>query len=437
MKTTNEPLHPAQLQAFEKLKRMRVGALYIDRQDGKLRTVMELVKYRLRRNRIDGVLWLCTRRRVELIRAGIERYAADEAGCIDVCGIETLSHNLQKFLDMMQLAESSRLMLVIDNGLLIKNPDTLRTRRVIALSSKCLYKLLVGDIPFSKNIADIYSQWYALDWRILGYSTFYGFSINHIGSKRKATNIEYIVNAIEPYCAQIQRENVQDTAKRKELIWRFNLPANAMDEYHAALDRFVWKAMYSTTGVYRMLQACQHVISGRRIVQDYPLATEPMYEDPAENPRMCALLDVISYFPGKRMLILCKYGHECQGVLQLLRSRFGEEQTQTYSALHTAYHGRFVVMNICADERENKRLKADVVIYFSNDWNWRKRQEKERQCQNALQGGELTIVSLVAADTIDYRILKCVWAKDNLIRTMRDELAKSLRQVENTNAENL
>lgn len=437
MKTTNELLHPAQLQAFEKLKRMRVGALYIDRQDGKLRTVAELVKYRLAHHRIDGVLWLCTRRRVDLIQSGILRYAAGEAKYIEVCGIETLSHNLQRFLDMMDRAKNSRLMLVIDNGLLIKNPNALRTQRVIAISGKCLYRLLIGDMPFSGYIGDIYSQWYALDWRILGYSTFYGFSINHIGHGRKPLNTEYIVQAIEPYCAQIQREDVQNTARRRELIWRFQLPERAMDEYRATMDRFIWKAMHSTTGVYRMLQACQHVVSGRRIVNDYPLTTEPMYAVLAENPRICALLDVIGYFPGKRILILCRYVHEKDAVLQILSEKFGKAQINAYAAQKGEFRGRFTVMNIFSDEREDKRLASDVIIYYSNDWNWRKRQEKERQCQNALQGGELTVVSLVAADTVDYRMLRCVWAKDNLIRKMREELARSLHRMENTNAEDL
>lgn len=411
--------------------------MYIDRQDGKLRTAAELVKYRLGHNRIDGVLWLCTRRRASLIQAGILRYAADEAKYIEVCGIETLSHNLQQFLDMMERAEHNRLMLVIDNGLLIKNPAALRTQRVLALSQKCLYKLLIGDLPFSGNIADIFSQWYALDWRILGYSTFYGFSINHIGHKHKALNADYIVKAIEPYCAQIQRENVQETARRRELIWRFQLPPEVMDEYRTTMERFVWKAMYSTTGVYRMLQACQHVISGQRVIQDYPLTTESMYDDPAQNPRMQALLDVIEYFPEKRILILCRHTGESEAVLQVLHEKYGEEQAAAYASLRGEFPGRFMVMNIFTDEREEKRLATDVIIYYSNDWNWRKRQEKERQCQNALQNGELTVVSLVAADTVDYRIMKCVWAKDNLIRKMRNELAQSLHRVENTNAEDL
>ena len=45
----SEFLHPSQLEAIEKLKQLRVGALYISRQNGKLRTVLSLVRFRLRR----------------------------------------------------------------------------------------------------------------------------------------------------------------------------------------------------------------------------------------------------------------------------------------------------------------------------------------------------------------------------------------------------
>ena len=59
----NEPLHPMQASAVEKLRRLRVGALYADRQEGKMRTVASLIGDRFARGRIDRALWLCTHRR--------------------------------------------------------------------------------------------------------------------------------------------------------------------------------------------------------------------------------------------------------------------------------------------------------------------------------------------------------------------------------------
>ena len=51
-----EPLHPMQAGAVEKLRRLRVGALYVERQEGKMRTVAALIEDRFARGRIDRVL---------------------------------------------------------------------------------------------------------------------------------------------------------------------------------------------------------------------------------------------------------------------------------------------------------------------------------------------------------------------------------------------
>ena len=84
----------------------------------------------------------------------------------------------------------------------------------------------------------------------------------------------------------------------------------------------------------------------------------------------------------------------------------------------------YTVMNSQADEWESARLQAELIVYYSSDWNWKARHEKEKRCQSALSGGELTVVSLVAADTVEMQILRCVWQKDRLINALRRELAE-------------
>lgn len=420
----NEPLHPAQVRALEKLKRLRVGALYIERQDGKLRTVTELARYRLRGGRIDGILWLCTRRRVDLIDEGLHRHAPDLRASIELVGIESLSHRLSRFLELMHRTETERLMLIIDNGLLIKNLSAIRTQRVLALSQRCPYRLLISDVPFTRRISDMYAQWRALDWRILGYSSYWGFCMNHLDAQGTPRNVDYLVRAIEPYCAQILRCDVQPVGHRRELVWQFALPRSAMQEYRRVMELFIWRAPRSSTGVYLLLQACQQVVCGHRVVQDYPLTTAPMYDDPADDPRLFALLEVLEHFHGRRTLILYRYAFEREAILKALGVFFPSKVYGCYPGA-TQNH-RITLMNIFTDEREAARLGADVILYYSNDWNWRKRQEKELQCQSAIPDRTLTVVSLAAADTIDLRILKSIWKKESLIRQLRDELNQSL-----------
>ena len=173
-----------------------------------------------------------------------------------------------------------------------------------------------------------------------------------------------------------------------------------------------------------MLHACQAVTSGRRVLNDYPLLTECMYARAEDNPRIQALLEVIQALPEQRMLILCRYRQECIELNEVLERRYGAGSAlcYPYKSAQDAMRARFIVMNVFADEREYARLKAEVVVYYSCDWNWRKRSEKERQCLGALDGGKLTVVSLAAADTIDMSILKCIWSKDNMVRYIQTEL---------------
>ena len=71
---------------------------------------------------------------------------------------EELSYSLNAFLNLCNQTEAGQIMLIIDNGLLIKNPRALRTQRVLALSKRCVYKLLVSDGPMTRSAADMFSQ---------------------------------------------------------------------------------------------------------------------------------------------------------------------------------------------------------------------------------------------------------------------------------------
>ncbi len=414
-----EPLHPMQACAVEKLRNLRVGALYVERQEGKMRTVSALVGDRFERGKIDAALWLCTHRREGLIQNGVHRYLGDYETFIHVCGIESLSHNLSLFLELLNECQDGRVMLVIDNGLLIKNPETLRTRRVIELSGYCRYRLLVSDVPLTRRASDMFSQWYALDWRILGYRTYWAFCVNHV-RQGESRGMAYLARAIAPYSVQLLREDVQSTARRREYVWQFRLPPDLMAHYREVSERFMWKAAGSSMGVYRMLLACRQVTCGRRIINDYPLESEPFFAWDEQDPRLRALDEVLAAYPRRRTLILCFYRFECETVERHLEGLFGRARVGHY-ALEGPEHD-YTVMSLQADEWETARLAAEVIVYYSSDWNWKARHEKEKQCQGALGGGELIVVSLVAADTVDMQILRSVWNKEKLVSTLRREL---------------
>ncbi|MBQ3079058.1 MAG: hypothetical protein IJC48_03520 [Clostridia bacterium] len=409
-----------QAEAYEKLSRLKLGALYCDDRKTAVDTILLLIHNRFARLKIDGVVWLCERKRIWKIEERLQNSKQEISENVRVFGMESLSHSLSLFLDILGLAECSRQMIVIDNGLLVKNIGAVRTRRVIGISKKCIYRLLVNAVPFTNKPGDMFSQWLALDWRILGYKTQWGFNINHPVQNGIISNSDYLTRAIEPYCASIRVKNSEKSNGRHEYVYRFELPSVSKTEYKRVSERFLMCAINSSTGVYRLLQACQQAACGRRIINDYPLATEPIYDDPNKNMRLQSLIDVVKKYPGKRIFIMCRYLYEVYEVKEGLESAFSEK-ADIYPEIRNG--SRFTVMNVFSDERAKDIIEADVIVYYSSHWDWRKRMEKENSCLQKNTDNWLTVVSLIAIDTIDQYILKSVWRKENLVMQLKREIA--------------
>ena len=73
----------------EKLKRLKVGALYMEMGTGKTRTALELIKLKLDKGKINHIIWLCPCECKINLQRDIEKHCFCD-GVITICGIETL-----------------------------------------------------------------------------------------------------------------------------------------------------------------------------------------------------------------------------------------------------------------------------------------------------------------------------------------------------------
>ena len=199
-------LYDYQREAVEKLLHVKVAALYMEMGTGKTRTALELIQRRLKSGKVRKVLWLCPysvqRDLPELISEHAENFESE----IRIAGIESLSSSIRIYTDLMKYVQSEPTYLVIDESLLVKNPFAYRTQRIIEISKKCCYKLILNGTPISRNESDLFAQWFILDWRILGYQSYYSFAANHLemdserpGRVRRVLNKNYLARKISPY----------------------------------------------------------------------------------------------------------------------------------------------------------------------------------------------------------------------------------------------
>lgn len=62
---------------------------------------------------------------------------------------------------------------------------------------------------------------------------------------------------------------------------------------------------------------------------------------------------------------------------------------------------------------------------MSNDWDLGTRLQSEDRVHRIGQDKEVDIIDICALDTIDERILKCLWKKESLLDTLKKEVDKN------------
>jgi len=190
----------------------------MDMGTGKTLTALELGIRRLNAGRVDCILWLCPVSVRRTIAAEVDKHTdamweivrprgiRNPDANVYIAGIESLSSSVSLNARLLELTQAKRCFLVCDESSLIKNPKARRTLAIWRLGERCPYRLILNGTPLSNNETDLYAQWYLLDPRILGYSSFYAFAANHLeydpdrpGRVVKAHNVEYLTRKMQPY----------------------------------------------------------------------------------------------------------------------------------------------------------------------------------------------------------------------------------------------
>ena len=429
---TKTPLLEHQRQAVEKLMPIRVGALYMEMGTGKTRTALEMIARRLDAGKIDRALWLCPCSVRQNLRDDLAKHADGAMAKIAIYGIESLSGSERLYEMLMRYVSAGSTMIVVDESNLVK---------VLKLAEKCRYRLILNGTPISRNEADLYAQWYILDWRILGYRSFWSFAQNHLeydpvipGKVRRTLHTDYLVEKIAPYTFQVKKE---DCFKLPGKTYRMAgmFMTDAQEDHYATVTNALIEKLdeQKPETVYRMFAAAQAVISGMWVEDDGKhFKTRPMFEDPEEDPRIAELLRQLAGEDGK-VLIFAKYRHEIDKIVRAVTEEYGDGACVRFDGtLRTAERqrsldafragARFMAANkACAGYGLNLQF-CRSVIYYSNDWDYATRIQSEDRVHRLGQEGEVKITDIYAFDSLDGKIIRCLERKEGLLDSIKREL---------------
>lgn len=189
--------------AFEKLSRLKVGALFMDMGTGKTKVALDLIASK--RHKVDYILWICPYSLKGEIEAERQKWHADLP--VDIVGCESIGSSDRIYLETLRKVTARRVFIVVDESLKIKNKDAKRTERILQLGAEAEYKLILNGTPLSKNVLDLWTQMQFLSPKILrmGYNEFKNIYCEYYirgrlkGLVKKQHNIEHLIALIEPY----------------------------------------------------------------------------------------------------------------------------------------------------------------------------------------------------------------------------------------------
>lgn len=436
MKLKNELL-PHQKTAVEKLIKLKVGALFMEQGTGKTITTLEIARIRLESNKINYVIWLCPCSAKGNIKREIIKNCSNKMlKYFTICGIETLSSSVRALSYLLNLSKEKDCFLVVDESLLIKNPRAYRTENIIKIGENCKYKIILNGTPVSRNESDLYSQFYLLDWRILGYKSFWSFSSNHLefdeyGKLKNVLNTDMLARKIAPYTYQVKKEECIELPKKRYSTYNFYLTDEQDEEYMRVAGILMEQVdEWRSETVYRLFSGLQAVISGKQLIFNQNAThfeTVEMFENPHENPRIKELLDCLA---EEKTIIFCRYESEIQQLCDILPDsvRFdGKVSIKAREKALREFAGekKYLIANRnCAGYSLNLQF-CHKIIYMSNDWDLGTRLQSEDRVHRLGQEHDVEIVDICAYNTIDEKILDCLCRKENLLDSIKGEIEKS------------
>lgn len=435
-------LYDHQSKAVEKLEKIKIGALYMEMGTGKTRTALELVAKRYNAGKVNHILWLCPCSVKGTIQRELKKHINEnDLLMFTICGIETLSSSISENVRLLDLVQDKDVYIIVDESNLVKNPKAKRTENITRLAEYCQYKLILNGTPVSRTEADLFAQWYLLDWRILGYRSFWSFARNHVvwdeairGRIKDIVNIDYIVRRIAPYSYQVKKEECLDLPDKTHRTFYYDLDEEQYQYYMEVAERLMFEVEeLKPHTIYRLFAGLQNVISGFKVVEGSAVREGHLFKNPRDNPRVNRLLDALNFLSQDKSIIFCKYTQEIKDLVTVLNEDYGDgaalpfygeiNQKQRQQNIDTFYKSaRFLVANKTTAGYGLNLQFCNNVIYYNNDWDYATRSQSEDRVYRIGQEHKVTIIDICAEETLDERILACLWRKENMVEAFKNSI---------------
>ena len=335
--------------------------------------------------------------------------------------------------------------MAVDESTTIKTPSAKRTKAIVDLGTKAHYRRILTGSPVTKSPLDLYTQCAFLHEDLLGFSSFYAFRnryahmidrnfggrrVQIVGSYQRLDELADILNK---FSYRVLKEDCLDLPEKIYIKREIELT----DEQEKAYATMKSAALASIKG---KLATAPHVLTQMMRLHQITcghLKTDEGDITELKSNRLDELMDVLEEVEGKA-IIWANYIYDIEHIVSEIKKKYGDDSVvQYYGAI--ASDQRQTNIEKFQDPKSNYRFFvgnpqtggygitltcANTVIYYSNGYDLEKRLQSEDRAHRIGQKKSVTYVDLIAAKTIDEKIVKALRAKINIASTIMGEELK-------------
>lgn len=396
----------SQEQAFKKLSRLKVGALFMEMGTGKTKVALDLIASK--RHRVDYVLWICPCSLKGEIEAERQKWHPELT--FDVVGCESIGQSDRVYLETLRKVVNRKAFIVVDESLKIKNRNAKRTERILKLGENAMYKLILNGTPISKNYCDIWAQMQFLSPKILqmSFSQFYNTYCEyytrgkHKGKIRRFVNIPHLIDKIAPY---IFEARLEIETKKKYKSYTYNTDLKAYEDYK--LKMFDKYFMFDDNDLN---------------FNAFAMKLQRFY---TENSNRAEAIQYCIEEAGGQVIVFVRFLQSIpQGAHKITGAENKEERQRILSDFKG---GKFNVLYMtygCGAFGLNLQF-CNHMIFAEQTWDYAVREQAEARIYRMGQGAEVTYYDLYCDGVgLERLMTDCIARKSHMLDTIKSEIQK-------------
>ena len=363
--------------------------------------------------------------------------------------VEALSHKSGvKFLDKLLQVIGLRSMMIVDESTTIKNRTARRTKAILKLSTLVKYKRILTGSPVTKSPLDLFTQCAFLDWKLLGYESFFTYrsryAVMHtmemngrqVMFPKYYTNLDELESRLKMFSYRCRKKDCLDLPEKLYSQRYIDLTEEQKKVYIDLKKRAMAVVKDETISYANKLT---EVLRLHQVVNGFVKTDEGNIKEFKSNPKLKELMSILEETEDK-CIIWANYVFNINQIKKAIGDEYGKDSVVSIygedsvevrkSAVENFQHNdrcRFLVGNPTVGGYGLTLTAARYVIYFSNSYNLEVRQQSEDRAHRIGQGVAVTYVDLIANKSIDEMILGSLEGKIEIsAKTLGEEAQKWL-----------